>query len=127
MLGLLPMEKIHQPKTTMDKISFLVEHVQNAHVPTTLVAFGAFGALVVLKYFKGLFRSGWIRGIPEVLIVVIVSTCACGQYLGSFVPWPLTGCFELQTSRRSFTGTKMVLTFSVLCLLTLDRPSLGFL
>lgn len=87
MLGLLPMEKVHQPKTTMDKIFFLVEHVPDLHVPTAVVAFGAFGALVMLKYVKGLFKSGWIRGIPEVLIVVIASTCACGQHLESFVPW----------------------------------------
>lgn len=87
MLGLLPMEKFHQPKTTMDKIFFLVKHMPNLHVRTTAVAFGAFGALVVLRYIKGLFKSGWIRGIPEVLIVVIVSTCACRQHLGSLLPW----------------------------------------
>ena len=87
MLGLLPIEKAHHPKTTMGKIFFLVEHVPDLHAPTTMVAFGAFGALVALKYIKGLFKSGWIRGIPEVLIVVIVSTCACGGRLDSFVPW----------------------------------------
>lgn len=87
MLGLLPLENIHRPKTTMDKIFFLVEHVPNLHTPTAMVAFGAFGALVIFKYIKGLFKSGWIRGIPEVLIVVIVSTCACGQPLGSSMSW----------------------------------------
>lgn len=87
MLGLVSMEKIHQPKTTMDKIFFLIEHVPNLHVQTAAVAFGALGALVALKYLKGLFKSGWIRGIPEVLIAVIVSTCACGQHLGLFISW----------------------------------------
>lgn len=76
MLGLVPLEKTLQPKTTVDKLFFLIEHVPDLHGPTTTVAFGAFAALVLLKYIKGLFKSGWIKGIPEVLIVVIVSTCA---------------------------------------------------
>ena len=82
MLGLIPLEKVHQPKGTIEKLFFLIEHVPDLHGPTATVAFGAFGALVLLRFFKGLFKSGWIRGIPEVLIVVVVSTCTCGGALG---------------------------------------------
>lgn len=82
MLGLIPLENIHRPKTTMDKVFFLIKHLPNLHGPTTAVAFGVFGALVASRYIKGLFKRGWIRGIPEVLIAVIVSTCAFGESLG---------------------------------------------
>ena len=86
MLGLVSLEQTLRPKTTIDKLFFLIEHVPNLHVPTTTVAFGAFAALVMLKYIKGSFKSGWIRGIPEVLIIVIVSTCAFWDFPGLFVP-----------------------------------------
>ena len=89
MLGLVALEQTLRPKTTVDKLFFLIEHVPDLHGPTAAVAFGAFVALVVLRYIKGLFKSGWIRGIPEVLIVVIVSTCAFWDFLGLFVPWQL--------------------------------------
>ena len=80
MLGLIPLEKTLLPKTTIDKLLFLIEHVPDLHGPTTTVAFGTFAALVALRYIKSLFKSGWIRGIPEVLIVVILSTCAFGIF-----------------------------------------------
>jgi len=95
MLGLVPLEKTLQPKTTMDKLFFLVKHVPDLHGPTATVAFGAFTALVVLRYIKSCFKSGWIRGIPEVLIIVIVSTSAFGDFLGLFVLWQLISPLEL--------------------------------
>ena len=79
MLGLVALEKIHQPETTMAKLFFLIEHLPNLHGPTAIVSFGSLGSLVAVRFFKGFFKSGWVRGIPEVLIVVIVSTCACGE------------------------------------------------
>lgn len=91
MLGLVPLEKTLQPKTTVDKLFFLIEHLPDLHVPTATVAFGTFAALVLSRYIKGSFKSGWIKGIPEVLIVVIASTCAPLNLLRLFVPWQLTG------------------------------------
>ena len=75
MLGLAALEKTLEPKTTLDKLAFLIEHVDDAHGLTTAVAFGTFAALAALRFIKGSFKSGWIKGIPEVLIAVIVSTC----------------------------------------------------
>ena len=95
MLGLSKLEKILRPKTTLDKLFFLIEHVPDSHGPTTMVAFGAFAALVALRFFKGSFKSGWIKGIPEVLIVVIVSTCEFGLFLGLLALQQLTGRLEL--------------------------------
>jgi len=117
MLGLVPLEKILRPKTTVDKLFFLIAHVPDLHIPTSTVAFGAFAALVVLRYIKGSFKSSWIKGIPEVLIVVIVSTCA---FLDApprlFVPWQLTGWLNLQSSARSSAGVRTASTFSALYL-----------
>lgn len=113
MLGLVPLEKVLRPKTTLNKLFFLIQQAPGFHGPTTAVAFGAFAALVALRYIKGSFKSSWIRGIPEVLIVVIVSTRAFG--FAFFVLWQLTGFLGLQSSARSSTGIKTGLIFSVLC------------
>jgi len=123
MLGLVQLEKTLRPKTTMDKLFFLIENAPGLHVPTATVAFGAFAALVVLRYIKGSFKSSWIRGIPEVLIVVIVSTCTFGNFLGQFVSWQLTGWLELQSSVRSSIGIKTESMFSVLYPSTPENPS----
>ena len=87
MLGLVPLEKTLGPKTTTDKLFFLIEHVPDLHGPTAMVAFGAFAALVALRYIKGSFKSGWIRSVPEVLIIVIISTCTFEYFLGSPTPY----------------------------------------
>jgi len=116
MLGLVHLEKSLRPKTTLDKLFFLIEHAPNLHVPTTAVAFGAFAALVALRFIKGSFKSSWIRGIPEVLIVVIVSTRASAPFGALLLPQQLTGCgwFESQCSVISSDGIKMGSIFSVL-------------
>lgn len=95
MLGLVPFEKNHRPKTTMDKIFFLIEHAADLHGPTATVAFGTLATLVVLRYIKGSFKSSWIKGIPEVLIVVIISTCTSWDFLAIIVAWQLTLCSPL--------------------------------
>lgn len=86
MLGLVRLEKSFRPKTTMDKLFFLIKQAPKSHGPTTAVAFGAFAALVALKFVKGSFKKGWVKRVPEVLIVVIASTCAFGDFLRLFVP-----------------------------------------
>jgi Sulfate transporter family. len=64
------------PKTTLDKMVFLVENVfTHAHRPTTIVSFTALIALIFLRAFKIVFKKHWwIYRIPEVLVVVAVST-----------------------------------------------------
>jgi hypothetical protein len=87
MLGLVPLEQIHRPKTTVDKVFFLIKHGSELHRPTAMIAFGVLGALLALKLIKGSFKSGWIKGIPEVLVIVIASTCTFGEPLGLSAPW----------------------------------------
>ncbi|KAI0067589.1 hypothetical protein BV25DRAFT_1818966 [Artomyces pyxidatus] len=76
MLGLTALEHSLNPRTTLDKLLFLLEHgFTNFHRPTALVSAGALGVLVFLRTFKGFFKKyPWIYRIPEVLFVVIAST-----------------------------------------------------
>jgi hypothetical protein len=80
MFGLTALQSIVKPETTLDKIEFLIDHIfTDAHVQTTIIALAALAALVLLRVFKNFFRDSKYRFIyrmPEVLIVVCVSTCA---------------------------------------------------
>ena len=55
---------------------FLVDHAfTDGHRTTTIISFTALFALVAMRSFKNLFKKYWfIYRIPEVLVVVVVST-----------------------------------------------------
>jgi hypothetical protein len=76
MLGLTALEHKLKPETTLEKIIFLVEcGVTKAHGPTSIVSACTLVSLVTLRMFKAFLRRyKWIARIPEVLIVVIIST-----------------------------------------------------
>jgi hypothetical protein len=76
MFGLVALENKIGPESTLDKIFFLLEYVwTDYHKPTMLVSFGALLVLVFMRTFKGYFRNvWWIYRLPEVLIVVVLST-----------------------------------------------------
>ena len=76
MLGLVALEHKLNPQTTLEKIIFLVENgFTRTHRPTAFVSTIALTALVMLRMLKAsLRRYKWIARVPEVLIVVIVST-----------------------------------------------------
>jgi hypothetical protein len=78
MLGLTALEHTLKPQTTMEKIYFLVENgFTHSHRLTAFVSACALVSLVVLRMLKAsLRRYKWITCVPEVLIVVIVSTSA---------------------------------------------------
>ena len=109
MLGLTALEHKVKPETTLEKIFFLVEFgFTSAHNPTFVVSAGALGALVMLRLLKAsLRRFKWVARVPEVLLVVIVST----RTFLCPVPLPLPAQ-RLQFYRMSSVGTMMVLTFS---------------
>lgn len=77
MFGLAALEDQVRPETTLDKTLFLVEYVwTHSHRLTTLISFGVLFVLVFLRLFKESFkRTWWIYRLPEVLLVVIASTC----------------------------------------------------
>jgi hypothetical protein len=76
MLGLTALEHEVKPETTLEKIFFLVEFAfTSAHHPTFVVSACALGALVLLRLLKASLRQfKWVARVPEVLLVVIVST-----------------------------------------------------
>jgi hypothetical protein len=76
MLGLTALEHKVKPETTLEKIFFLVEYgFTKSHSLTAFVSACALVALVTLRLIKAsLHRFKWIARIPEVLIVVIIST-----------------------------------------------------
>jgi hypothetical protein len=76
MLGLVALEHKLNPQTTLEKILFLVEYgFTRSHRPTAFISTVALVALVMLRMLKAsLRRYKWVARVPEVLIVVIVST-----------------------------------------------------
>ncbi|THH10374.1 hypothetical protein EW146_g8389 [Bondarzewia mesenterica] len=82
MFGLTALEHQVNPRTTLDKAVFLFEYgFTHFHKPTTVVSFGALFALVFLRNVKRMFvRYPWIYRIPEVLVVVIISTILSDKF-----------------------------------------------
>ncbi|KAJ7154873.1 sulfate anion transporter, partial [Mycena crocata] len=75
------MQQVHL-ESTWDKALFLVEHViQNASATTTLISFSTLAVLVGFRVIKGAFQKyWWSHRVPEVLIVVIISTLLSQQF-----------------------------------------------
>lgn len=63
--------------TSMGKLVFVVEYWREAHAPTTKVALTAFAAIMALRITKRKYSSKVraLHFLPEILLVVIVSTC----------------------------------------------------
>lgn len=76
MFGLTALQHTLDPETTLDKLIFLIENAfTHLHRPTAIISFSALLALVSLRSFKGGFKKYWfIYRLPEVLVVVVVST-----------------------------------------------------
>ena len=80
MFGLSSLEHASHAQSTTDKARFLVHalYQNRAHGLTTIVSFGMLGVLVLVRWCKERAKRWWfIYRIPEVLVVVIVSTSAC--------------------------------------------------
>lgn len=82
MLGLSAVLQTVHPNNTVEKIAFVVERaLTDAHIPTTMVAFGSLFALILFRIGKDCFKNRWyIYRLPEVLIVVGISTFLCGEF-----------------------------------------------
>jgi hypothetical protein len=108
MLGLTALEHKVKPETTLEKIFFLAEFgFTSVHRPTLVVSACALGTLVMLRLLKAsLRRFKWVARIPEVLIVVIVST---STFLYSVSLSLLAQ--RLQFYRMSSVGMMTALTF----------------
>ncbi|KAH9888425.1 sulfate anion transporter [Cubamyces lactineus] len=82
MFGLTNLEHVLQPKSTLDKLFFLVENVfTHAHRLTALISFGALAVLVGMRAIKRAGKRYWfIYRLPEVFIVVVVSTLLSDKF-----------------------------------------------
>jgi MFS superfamily sulfate permease-like transporter len=75
MFGLTKLHHAADPETTLDKIIFLVNAISNYDHLTTIISFSALFALISMRSLKDRFKgTWWIYSIPEVFLVVVVST-----------------------------------------------------
>ncbi|KAF9012661.1 sulfate anion transporter [Cyathus striatus] len=82
MFGLTELYHALDPDTTLDKLLFLIKHaITDYHRPTAMISFGALITLVFIRWFKQLYKKKWwIYRLPEVLIVVVISTILCAEF-----------------------------------------------
>jgi MFS superfamily sulfate permease-like transporter len=99
MFGLTALEHTLHPHSTLDKIFFLIENVfTHYHKTTTLISFGALLVLVLLRVFKTYFKKyWWIYRMPEVLVVVVVSTLLSDQFEWDSIGVDILGSVPINT------------------------------
>ncbi|KAF7350960.1 Sulfate anion transporter [Mycena sanguinolenta] len=126
MFGLTALMHELHPESTFDKLLFLLEYAfTHSNITTTIISFSALAVLVGIRTIKGFFqRYWWIYRLPEVLLVVIVSTILSDEFnwdqegveilgavpvnsMKSFVQFPLQGA-NLKYLRRT-TSTAMLI------------------
>ncbi|TFK28916.1 endoplasmic reticulum protein [Coprinopsis marcescibilis] len=81
MFGLTKLMAANRPHSTIGKISFLLENVwEHSNTLAMFISFSALASLVLFRWFKSQFqKTWWIYRLPEVLIVVVVSTYISGK------------------------------------------------
>ncbi|TFK74713.1 sulfate anion transporter [Pluteus cervinus] len=109
MFGLTALAKELDPEGSVQKAGFLIEYaLTHMHRPTAIVSFSALGALVVLRMIKARYKQYWfIYRLPEVLIVVLVST-----YLSAKYHWDEDGLSILGPVSIKTSGSFIKLPFS---------------
>ncbi|KAK0212335.1 sulfate anion transporter [Desarmillaria ectypa] len=82
MLGLTGLEHALHPGTTWDKFIFILDHfLGHTNLTTAAISFGSFLTLVFMRKAKQSFvKYWWIYRIPEVLVVVIISTILSAEF-----------------------------------------------
>ena len=76
MLGLVALQHELNPHSTLEKAVFLIDNAfLHTHHLTATISFSALAILVFLRRIKQTFKQyWWIYRIPEVLLVVVIST-----------------------------------------------------
>ncbi|KAF9256752.1 sulfate anion transporter [Marasmius fiardii PR-910] len=79
MFGLVNLEHTLHPSSTIEKFLFLLKHApESYHAPTTMVSFSTLLILILARTAKNRLKNyrylGWIESLPEVLVVVVLST-----------------------------------------------------
>lgn len=88
MVGLAGLEREVNPTTTPDKVAFIIDNIGSINRSTTLLSFTTLFILVTIRYLKRHFAAahGWVRIIPEIFLVVVIST-----FLSSVYRWDKRG------------------------------------
>ncbi|KAF8806674.1 sulfate anion transporter [Phlegmacium glaucopus] len=99
MFGLTELLHAADPETTLEKLRFLFQNaITNPNRLTTIISFSALFALVALKYVKNKFQgTWWIYRLPEVLIVVVVSTILSAEFGWETHGIDILGPVDIQT------------------------------
>ncbi|KAG7091261.1 hypothetical protein E1B28_010310 [Marasmius oreades] len=85
MFGLVDLEHTLHPSSTIDKLLFLLKHTpENYHAPTTIISFSTLFILIFARSAKNHLKTyrylGWIERLPEVLVVVVLSTALSSAF-----------------------------------------------
>lgn len=85
MFGLVELEHTLHPSSTIEKLIFLLKHApENYHAPTTAISFSTLFVLIFARSAKNRLKSyhylGWVERVPEVLVVVVVSTMLSSSF-----------------------------------------------
>ncbi|KAK7036504.1 hypothetical protein VNI00_011701 [Paramarasmius palmivorus] len=104
MFGLVALEHQIQPDTTFEKLLFLIENIwEHAHWNTTIISFASLAILVVSRSFKQFFKKYWfIYRIPEVLVVVVLSTWLSNEFRWDQAGVDILGHVPVTTGEGSF-------------------------
>ncbi|KAI9491188.1 sulfate transporter family-domain-containing protein [Zychaea mexicana] len=62
---------------SLERVAFIATHLEAIHPPTALFSACVLCALVMAPFIKRRMNGGLLKRIPEVLLVVIVSTAVC--------------------------------------------------
>ncbi|KAJ7658522.1 sulfate anion transporter [Mycena rosella] len=103
MFGLTTLMHQMHPESTFDKVLFLLEHViPSANITTTVISFSALAVLIILRMVKGAFQKyWWIYRVPEVLVVVVLSTFLSDEFSWDQDGVDILGAVPI-TSMKSF-------------------------
>ena len=132
MLGLVEIEKIVDPETTLEKLIFLIRNAAtHEHRPTTLVSFGSLGVLVLLRWFKNSCKNYWfIYRVPEVLVVVVLTTCKFSKYRRdhfSIPPLVLSDTYDWDSHGIGILGAVSVKTDNALVQFPIRKSTMRYL
>ncbi|KAF8911625.1 sulfate anion transporter [Gymnopilus junonius] len=104
MFGLSELLHVLDPETTFEKAAFLFRYALSRMNPvTTIISFSSLFALVALRYIRNRFKGiWWIYRIPEVLVVVVVSTMLSAKFQWDKDGVDILGAVDVHTGGSFF-------------------------
>ncbi|CAJ0768106.1 8031_t:CDS:2 [Entrophospora sp. SA101] len=68
--------------STLDKLIYIINNIEQSHIPTAIISFSSLLFLLVFGSIKGYLskRFSWVQFIPEIFICVIIYTILCSIF-----------------------------------------------